>query len=331
MTSFENRRASYVRAGFTMIELLVVIAIVGFLIALMVPAIQVAREMARRLQCGDNTKQLSLGVQEYHDSCQAFPYGNVQGATAYSGISIHARLLPYLEQSSVYDTIDWNVDYSHPRNRPALMKLVPPFICPSDPDRLPPDLGGRNNYYGNCGTNILAGAPPTNSNDPNFGMQPCNGVFQRDKLVRFADVSDGSAYTAMFSEKCKGDGNNGLVSAKTDTFRPGTFPATADQAVADCNACNIEDLSKQGVSNVGAPWMYAYHSTTLYYHVAPPNGRSCMFPPGRIMTTANSYHPGGVIVAMCDGSVRFIPNSIDLAVWRAMGTRSGGDRVPFAQ
>jgi hypothetical protein len=86
-------------------------------------------------------------------------------------------------------------------------------------------------------------------------------------------------------EKIKGDGSNGISTEESDTFQPGTYPGTPDQAYADCLAVNVTDLSKQGYSNVGAPWIYSYHSTSRYYHVSPPNGRSCMYPPGRIATT----------------------------------------------
>jgi prepilin-type processing-associated H-X9-DG protein len=87
------------------------------------------------------------------------------------------------------------------------------------------------------------------------------------------------------------------------------------------------DLSKQGYSDVGAPWLYGYHSTTAYWHIAPPNGRSCMFPPSRIATSANSNHTGGVNVVFCDGSVRFVRETLDIATWRALGTRNGGEVV----
>ncbi len=90
---------------------------------------------------------------------------------------------------------------------------------------------------------------------------------------------------------------------------------------------NIQDLTLQGYSNVGGPWTYGYHSTTSYWHSGPPNTRSCMFPPSRIMTTANSRHPGGVNVAMADGSVRFVKDTVNLAAWRALGTRNGGEIV----
>ncbi len=87
----------------------------------------------------------------------------------------------------------------------------------------------------------------------------------------------------------------------------------------------MTDLSRQGFSNVGSPWLRAYHSTTLYYHVLEPNSRSCMYPPGRIATTAGSRHTGGVQVGACDGSVHFVSSSIDLGIWRALGTRAGGE------
>jgi prepilin-type processing-associated H-X9-DG protein len=113
----------------------------------------------------------------------------------------------------------------------------------------------------------------------------------------------------------------------SDTFRPGTHPTNPDQAMADCAAVNVQNLSMQGYSNVGAPWLYGYHSTTSYWHSAPPGFRSCMFPPSRIMTTANSRHTNGVNVGLCDGSVRWVSYTIDLATWRALGTRSGGETL----
>lgn len=314
------------RAAFTLVELLVVIAIIGILVALLLPAVQAAREAARRMQCGSQLKQMALAVHNYHDTYNAFPFGNAQGAP-FNGISPHARLLPYIEQTNLYNLINFNVGYDDPSNFVAMNTRVSVFLCPSDPDSLPLTLGARNNYYGNSGTNLLFGAPPTNPSDPNFGMLENNGVFIRDKTLRFADVLDGTSNTALFSEKNKGDGSNGVSTPESDTFRPGTFPATADQAWADCKAVNPLDLSKQGVSNVGAPWLWAYHSTTLYWHVAPPNTRSCMYPPGRIMTTAGSRHPGGVMLALCDGSTRFVASTIDLATWRYIGTRAGKEVV----
>ena len=92
---------------------------------------------------------------------------------------------------------------------------------------------------------------------------------------------------------------------------------------------DITDLSKQGRSNVGAPWLQGYHSTTYYYHVLPPNDRSCMFPPGRIATTAGSRHSGGVNLSLVDASVKFASDDISLPIWRALGSRNGKEMVPL--
>src|SRR5207248_10172720 len=120
---------------------------------------------------------------------------------------------------------------------------------------------------------------------------------------------------------------NNAVSTPNDTFWPQTYPNTPDEAVQQCRAIDPSNLSFQRVSDVGAPWIQGYHSTTAYFHVAPPGDRSCMFPPGRISTTANSAHTNGVNVAMCDGSVRFVPYTIQLTTWRAMGSKDGGEVV----
>ena len=311
--------------GFTLVELVVVIAIIGILVGLLLPAVQAAREAARRMQCSNNLKQIGLAMHNYESTHKRFPPGNLAGAWS-TGISVHARLLPYLEQGNSYVLVDFSEAYNHPKNDLARLQQVSTFLCPSDiSGSLPAALGGKNNYYANAGTSLMAGSPPTDPADPNFGLPAPTGVFFRDSRIGSRDITDGLSFTAAFSEKLLGDGNNGIATAISDTFRPGTFPATPDAAVADCFAVDVSDLSKQGVSNVGAPWLWAYHSTTMYYHIAPPNTRSCMYPPGRIMTTAGSRHAGGVQVLLCDGSVQFLSQSLDLSIWRGLGTRQGGE------
>ena len=310
------------RVGFTLVELLVVIAIIGVLIALLLPAVQAAREAARRSQCTNHLKQFGLAMQTYHDTHKWFPSGSLN-----TGLSVHARLLPYMEEGNLHNLVRYDVAWNHADNKPAHDAQVATFRCPSDGASPPANGGGANNYYGNQGNGILFGLAPTNSGDPNFGMPEPNGVFYRDSKVNFASLLDGSSKTAAFSEKVLGDFNNGIATLKSDTFQPGTNPPTPDQAYADCRAIDPNDLSKQGYSNVGAPWLRAYHSTNLYYHVAPPNGRSCMYPPGRIMTTANSFHPSGVNLGMCDGSVRFVSDNVELATWRGLGSRGGGETL----
>ena len=190
--------------------------------------------------------------------------------------------------------------------------------------KIPSALGAPNNYYANYGTNIIFGDPQLQpAGSPNAAMPQPNGVFYFAFCVPFAAIYDGLSNTAAFSEKVTGDFNNDISTPHSDTFRPGTFPATPAQALLDCNAIDVTNLTYQGVSNVGAPWILAYHSTSLYQHVNVPNGRSCMYPPGRIMTTANSYHPGGVNLCLCDGSVRFVSDSVDIVVWNSVGTRAG--------
>ena len=316
------------RQAFTLVELLVVIAIIGILVGLLLPAVQQAREAARRMQCSNNLKQLGLAMHNYESSYKRFPPGNMVGSSFSVGLSVHSRLLPFLEQSNVYQLVDFNYAYNHVNNNPARLQNISTYLCPSDDfSKLAVTLGGPNSYYANSGTNILAGSPPTLASDPNFGMPECNGIYYRDSRVRPGDIVDGLSNTVAFSEKIAGDGNNGISTPNSDTFQPGTYPANADEAMRDCLAVNVTDLGKQGYSNVGAPWIQAYHSTTLYYHVLPPNTRSCMFPPGRIATTAGSRHSGGVSSVLCDGSVRFIAGSIEIGTWRAIGTRNNAEVV----
>jgi hypothetical protein len=125
---------------------------------------------------------------------------------------------------------------------------------------------------------------------------------------------------------CLGDMSNGIATEKTDSFWTKTWPSTPDQAISDCQSFLVTDLSFQGLSTAGVPWITG-STSAMYNHVSVPNKRTCIFPPGRIMNTANSYDPGGVNLTLCDGSVRFVKDSISLAIWRALGSRNGGEVV----
>ncbi len=305
------------RSGFTLIELLVVIAIIAILIALLLPAVQQAREAARRTQCRNNLKQLGLAIHNYHDNYNCIPIADVNGTS--TPISAHARLLPGMDQAPLFNLVDFNFPYNHANNNTARMVTVPAFVCPSNVDNLPGTLGGRNTYYWNAGNGVVM------YDSGSTGQPPANGVIYHQRKVGFRDITDGLSNTAAMSEKMTGDGSNSISSPRTDTFQPGTYPNNADEAQQQCNATDTTDLTKQGYSNVGAPWLQQYHSTNQYNHVLPPNGRSCMYPPGRISTTANSQHVGGVHVLLCDGSVRFVSDNLHIGTWRALGSVAGGE------
>jgi prepilin-type N-terminal cleavage/methylation domain-containing protein len=270
------------RPGFTLIELLVVIAIIAVLIALLLPAVQQAREAARRSQCKSQLKQLGIAMHNYLEAHRKLP---LCLNASNKPISVHAYMLPYLDQDPVYQIIDFNRNWNHANNAQARAAVIPVFLCPSEPTvNLPAGWAGTT-YRANQGSEILYAQPSTNPSNQNFGMPAPNGVFVSGMSLKDADILDGASNTAAFSEHPFADFNNG-VSNPYDTFQPGTYPATPDESLAMCRAVNTADLSKQGVSDVGAPWLQSYHSTTQYFHVHPPNERSCMYPPGRIATSA---------------------------------------------
>jgi prepilin-type processing-associated H-X9-DG protein len=183
------------------------------------------------------------------------------------------------------------------------------------------------NYRVNHGTSIVNAYGAQDTAGADVSLPPPNGVFFLDYDIRISSVTDGTSNTAAFSEHVKGDFSNSITTEMSDTYQPGTYPATPDDAVQMCAAVNILDLTKQGNSNGGAPWMSDGHTSTRYYHAFVPNSRGCMYPPQRISTTANSRHPGGVNVTMADGSVRFFKSTIGLSTWRAIGTRNGGEVI----
>ncbi|AMV35401.1 hypothetical protein VN12_25145 [Pirellula sp. SH-Sr6A] len=316
--SFRKNR----RIGFTLVELLVVIAIIGILVGLLLPAVQAAREAARRMQCSNNLKQLGLAMLNYESATKLLPQGRTAGPASQS---VFGALLPYMEQVSVYNLIDFNVSATHANNTAARAVQIPTLRCPSDPTGQSPVAGwGVTNYRSNQGSGILNGQPSTVVGNSNYGFPAPNGPLVPSLNIKIGSITDGLSNTAAFSEHPIGDFSN-AISTWTDTFQPGTYPATPDEAIQMCYAITVTDLTKQGNSNVGGPWLQSGHTQGSYYHVDVPGRRSCMYPPGRVYTTAKSLHTGGVNVTRCDGSVQFIPNTIDLVAWRAFGTRDGGE------
>lgn len=299
-------------SGFTLVELLVVIAIIGILVALLLPAVQAAREAARRTQCFNNLKQIGLALQNYHDTQLRFPPGRWGGVSG-RVYGTHSLLLPYMEQQPVFDIIDFTVPHDHPNNTQARAAVIKTFLCPSDPQSTPPAGWAGNNYHG-CESNNLDKAEANGA----------NGVFSNRSGTRIADILDGTSMTAMFSERLKGDWSNAIATEYSDLFRPAGSPVTADDGMQLCRSLNPLNLANQNQSNSGAPWLAGMTDNFIGFQTAaPPLDRSCVFPPGRSSLTANSKHPGGVNLLRCDGSVEFVIKQIDLGIWRAMGSKNG--------
>lgn len=306
------------RSGFTLVELLVVIAIIGILVALLLPAVQAAREAARRSQCLNNMKQIGLALHNYHDTYRVFPFGQGGTGNRYSALAL---MLPFMEQGNLHSRIDFNLVPTAPANDFARLTELPLFRCPSDLRNPQPQTGGATNYMANKGAGIVW----QNATGPNAGLPNPDGVLYYQSNTRMADIIDGTSNTAAYSERILADGSNGIVSPIADVFFHPGAPTTPDQAKQLCDALDITNLANQFPLFMGAPWLDGQHT---YLHVTGPNSRSCgFFTVLRAVMPPSSRHPGGVHVLLCDGSTRFVTNSIDLVTWRAIGTRGNGETI----
>jgi prepilin-type N-terminal cleavage/methylation domain-containing protein/prepilin-type processing-associated H-X9-DG protein len=307
------------RRAFTLIELLVVIAIIAVLIALLLPAVQAAREAARRTQCVNNLKQIGIAAHNYHDQVGALPGSYlVYQVTSFSALSM---MLGQLEQMPLYNALNFSLAYSDPTNSTVLMANVSGFICPSDFPNPIPSRGAQTNYMADMGSWIVW----QSATGPNAGLPGPNGVFFGNSSTRFAGILDGLSNTGLFSERELADGNNAIVSPRSDVFFSPAAPTTLADAVAQCQAVDINNLSNQFPLFMGAPWVNGQH---VFQHVMPPNTRSCgFFTALRAVMPPSSRHPGGVNLLLADGSVRFIKDSVNVVTWRALGTIAGGEVI----
>lgn len=313
------------KSGFTLIELLVVIAIIAILVGLLLPAVQKVREAAARMSCSNNLKQIGLALHNYQSAEGAFPPGvNPLQFTA------QALILPYIEQGNIYTQINLLVSAQDPSNAAVSAFRIKTYICPSDVITTMPAGMAGNNYFANYGTTYTWFLDSTQA----------NGVFMFEATGQsITNILDGTSQTVAFSEMSKGDFNNAMYS-KGDILSPSGVPAptSADQAFSICQNMSTSNLSNQWFST-GATWLSSYSTSgainSTYTHVGLPNTTNCgcdncnVHGAGHNTTAwvANSYHMGGVNVVLCDGSVRFVTNSISIATWRAVGTRNGGEVV----
>jgi prepilin-type N-terminal cleavage/methylation domain-containing protein len=307
-------------SGFTLIELLVVIAIIGILIALLLPAVQKIREAAARLKCQNNLKQIGLALHNYHDANGRFPPGQfnpiARDMFPYNRACWELVLLPYIEQDPLYRSIDNYLTVQRGPYAcwaPDAWTPIASLICPTDPTspknltagaRTPQDRNLAQGFHGNyvlCGGSTVFN-PPGDANGFNL-----NGLFYPLSKTRITDISDGASNTLMGSEL--------IVVPDSDPYN--------------------HDLRGR--------YYNTWQGNVLFTTLQPPNTpvgdqsnycrpgvipqAPCILSGSNVAQYARSYHTGGVNAMLGDGSVRFIQNGINLGVYRALGTRNGGEVV----
>jgi prepilin-type N-terminal cleavage/methylation domain-containing protein/prepilin-type processing-associated H-X9-DG protein len=341
------------KRGFTLIELLVVIAIIAVLIALLLPAVQAARETARRAQCASNLGQIGLAMQNYHTALGVFPPGRLRGTIDHNGrcFSAYAYLLPHLEQGPIYNAINFNLNPDNapnttlagenglqPENTTALNTPLKVLLCPSDTSPSNDSIGRAVHNYPLCtGTTF-----PVSPNNPT-GI-PVTGVFFENSAIGIQSITDGSSQTVCVSETIVSNGIAGTWDGNSQTTGfvlalGGNDSSTGPQVInypADCSGPGLKLNMTRGVI-----WIYGAPGHSMYNHARPPNdpGVDCRgglphssdtnFFWDRLShnVAAHSRHPGGVQALRCDGSVLFVKNSINPAIWSAVGSRNGQEIV----
>jgi prepilin-type N-terminal cleavage/methylation domain-containing protein/prepilin-type processing-associated H-X9-DG protein len=346
-----------VSRAFTLIELLVVIAIIAVLIALLLPAVQAAREAARRAQCVNNLKQIGLGLHNYHSTINSFPIGTSRamfnGTNDYGGWSdwsAQSMLLPYIEQSALYNAINFGFvcdggALALQINATGYNSVIAGYLCPSD--SAASKGNGINSYYASIGTTAFRNQDADTT-----------GMFGRHKCYGMNAFTDGTSNTVAFSESLvspttaqkitAGSATTGVGGANLDGYNDawatlptgGTPPGTVIASAAQACVASIRSGSNitTGGNCHGWRWGWGETGMTLFNTIIPPNSTQYVFGTcrpdcggcgcdGSSLTNATSNHPGGCNVLMGDGSVKFVKSSISMGTWWALGTRDRGEVI----
>jgi prepilin-type N-terminal cleavage/methylation domain-containing protein/prepilin-type processing-associated H-X9-DG protein len=350
------------RRGFTLIELLVVISVISVLIALLLPAVQSAREAARRAQCTNNLKQIALACHNYESATGSFPMGNVATNVTTDGFgpacsqvkeySAFCYILPYMEQAAGYNAYNfiWPSDMypktaSTAANATAGTQLIASYICPSDQPALPADpriyylpisqasYGENRGRLENIYLNWVNNAGVATQYASTCGWGGGDGMFMPESVVRVSAVTDGTSNTFLFGEMSRFPGEppstwmySNLVGAYQDlawntskttpTYRPsgGAFVIPALNSPPDRSPTSTIFYACLGSAIYPTDWL-----------------NNSQIPGGPCNTLGQwgfrSFHSGGANFAFTDGSVKFIKNSINLATYRALGTRNLGEII----
>lgn len=286
------------RHGLTLLELLVVIAIIGILIALLLPAVQMARESARRTTCSNHMRQIVLASHNYETAHGCFPSGYVwPNRVFWSGL-----LLNQLEQENLYRKLDFNASWTVSPNADACATYLEVFRCPSTQAPEHFTAQGIANRVPSCYLACTSGTVARESGPgPVVGQSDSNGMFYVNSRTRFSDIADGSSHTVAFGET--------VFDMTTGDLDLGGVPQVIDHWYIGTEEGNSNEISESMGSS-------AVPINTYFKSTAFIDERELAF---------SSYHPHGALIVYADGHVAFQGSDTDPAVWRAAGTRNGGE------